>query len=60
MTSKQVVALFQLEPSVDGGFGERTVLAKTAEGDVPNVQSLEYSFDDWSGDEIVTSFPCHL
>ncbi|VTU01725.1 Uncharacterized protein OS=Vibrio parahaemolyticus GN=EN05_23100 PE=4 SV=1 [Gemmataceae bacterium] len=47
-----------VEPEVAGGWGERTVADTTTHP--PVIKSLHYQFDDWSGDELVTSFPCFL
>jgi hypothetical protein len=58
-------ALYHVEPSVDGGFGERTQLVK-GDGNFgdelsrTDVSVLAHQFQGWSGDEIVTSFPCYL
>jgi len=49
---------FVLKPDVAGGWGNRTE-ADTSQHP-PLVQKLHYEFEGWSGDELVTSFPCFL
>jgi hypothetical protein len=49
---------YALEPEVAGGWGARTIADTTTHP--PVVKSLHYEFEDWSGDELVTSFPCFL
>jgi|688.fasta_scaffold516868_2 hypothetical protein len=55
-----ITTLFIIDPAVEGGFGEQTIVERNPEIEYPEVVSLEYRFDDWNGDEIVNSFPCHL
>lgn len=49
---------FYLEPEVSGGFGDDTVMDTSVHP--PVVSRLNYEFDGWLGDVIVTSFPCYL
>jgi hypothetical protein len=49
---------FRLKPEVAGGFGERTVIDRS--GQFPEVKRLHYVFEDWLGDDLVTSFPCYI
>lgn len=57
--------LFSLEPEVAGGWGPSTVVAnrrQLEEGSetVPEVAFLEYRFDGWLGDGLLTSWPCFV
>ncbi len=47
-----------LEPEVSGGLGDGTVMDTSVHP--PIVTRLNYEFDGWLGDVIVTSFPCYL
>jgi hypothetical protein len=49
---------FIIEPEVSGGLGDRTIMDTSTHP--PKIQALHYIFDGWSGDVIVTSFPCYL
>ena len=49
---------YVIEPEVAGGFGERTVIDRTAGKMV--VQKLHYKFDGWQGDELLESAPCYI
>lgn len=49
---------YQIEPEVAGGWGEGTQANTTIHP--PEVTKLVYEFECWSGDSIVTSFPCYL
>jgi hypothetical protein len=49
---------FYLEPEVSGGLGDDTVMDTDVHP--PVVSRLNYEFDGWLGDVIVTSFPCYL
>jgi len=49
---------YQVEPDVAGGLGEHTVLDPGTHP--PRIDRLHYEFEDWSGDALVTSFPCFL
>lgn len=49
---------YQLAPEVAGGLGPATVFDQSA---VPwRITRLEYRFDDWLGDDLVTSTPAVL
>ncbi len=47
-----------LEPEVAGGWGEGTVADTSSHP--PIIKILEYKFDGWSGDDLLTSFPCFI
>lgn len=47
---------YLLRPEVAGGLGEATVMDTSVHP--PVVHRLDYEFDDWSGDDIVATFPC--
>ncbi|RCS56595.1 hypothetical protein [Parvibium lacunae] len=49
---------FLVEPEVAGGLGEKTVMDSSIHP--PKIQSLEYVFDGWSGDVLLTSFPAYI
>ena len=55
-----ISTLFILDAAIDGGFGEKTVIQHNAEHKHPEIDFLEYRFDDWKGDELVSSYPCHI
>jgi hypothetical protein len=47
-----------LEPEVAGGWGEGTIADTSTHP--PIIKKLEYQFDGWSGDDLLTSFPCFI
>lgn len=47
-----------LEPEVGGAIGQTTVLDSSV--DPPLVQSLEYAFETWLGDDILEAHPCFI
>lgn len=47
-----------LEPEVAGGWGEGTIADTSTHP--PVVKRLEYKFDGWSGDDLLTSFPVFI
>ena len=51
-------------PEVSGGFGPNTIVIKPNPDhhDVtyPRVENLEYVFDGWLGDELITSHPVFI
>jgi hypothetical protein len=49
---------FLVEPEVAGGLGEHTVMDVTTHP--PKIHKLNYEFDGWSGDVLLTSFPCYI
>ena len=49
---------FFIEPEVAGGLGEHTVMNQSTHP--PKVSRLHYEFDGWSGDQLLTSFPCYI
>ena len=62
MTSPE---LHRLKPEVAGGTGDGTVITnydalRAGTALVPEVTELEYTFDDWLGDDILESFPCFV
>lgn len=59
MNKLHVEALYSIEPLVAGQLGPGTTLRNTELG-IPQVEKLEYIFDDHYDDEIVTSHPCYL
>jgi hypothetical protein len=57
--------LFELHPEVAGGFGPNTVIrnsdaVQSGAETLLDVVHLEYRFEDWAGDDLVTSFPCFI
>jgi hypothetical protein len=52
------VTYYKLRPEVPGGLGAGTVLDRTTHP--PRVSALEFEFDGWLGDDLVTSFPVYL
>lgn len=50
---------YRLDPEVAGGFGEHTK-ATYKNGMIDQVLYLEYEFEGWLGDELVTSTPCFI
>ena len=57
--------LYRLRPEVAGSTGEGTVITnyeavRSGEALVHDVAELEYTFDDWLGDELLESFPCFV
>ncbi|MEU7903554.1 hypothetical protein [Actinoplanes sp. NPDC049118] len=46
---------YVVRPEVPGGLGENTVLDHS--GDQPRVTHLEYEFEGWLGDELITAHP---
>jgi hypothetical protein len=52
------VSYYDLEPDVAGGLGKNTVMDRSVHP--PIVRKLHYEFYGWSGDALVTSFPCYL
>jgi len=50
------MANYLLRPEVAGGLGEQTVMDRSVHP--PAVSVLDYEFEDWSGDDLVASFPC--
>jgi hypothetical protein len=49
---------FILEPEVAGGWGEGTIADTSTHP--PIIKKLEYKFDGWSGDDLLTSFPVFI
>lgn len=47
-----------VKPEVSGGIGQQSVIDTSCHP--PEVKSLHYVFDGWSGDALVTSFPCYI
>lgn len=47
-----------LEPEVAGGWGVGTIADISCHP--PVVTKLIYEFDGWSGDDLLTSFPCFI
>lgn len=50
---------YVIEPEVAGGWGAKTIFAKTPEKNVV-VQRLHFEFDGWLGDELLESTPCYI
>jgi hypothetical protein len=60
-----MTTLYLLGPEVAGGFGPRTVITNQAaievgEATYHEVSRLEYCFDDWQGDDLLTTAPCYI
>jgi len=49
---------YVLEPDVAGGWGDGTVADTSIHP--PEVERLEYKFDNWNGDDLLESFPCFI
>ncbi|PMQ05790.1 hypothetical protein DyAD56_07800 [Dyella sp. AD56] len=49
---------FEVRPEVPGGLGPHTSMDRSTHP--PEVDVLHYVFDGWSGDVLLTSFPCYL
>jgi len=47
-----------LEPEVAGGWGKGTIADTSCHP--PVVSKLTYQFDGWSGDDLLTTFPCFI
>lgn len=59
------MTLFRLQPEVAGSTGEGTVITnydalRAGTALVHDVAELEYTFDDWLGDDLLESFPCFI
>ena len=57
--------LFILEPEVAGGWGTKTIILnrsqlQSGKDRIPIVSYLEYQFDGWEGDDLLTSTPCYI
>jgi hypothetical protein len=51
--------LYLLNPEVAGGFGDRSII-EYQNGRLKNVKFLNYEFNVWLGDELLTSTPCFV
>jgi hypothetical protein len=49
---------FYLEPEVAGGLGRKSIIDTSVHP--PIVSKLHYQMDGWSGDVLLTSFPCFI
>ena len=49
---------YMIKPEVAGGLGDKTVMDRSVHP--PKVDKLHYVFDGWSGDVLLTSFPCYI
>lgn len=49
---------YLIKPEVAGGLGEHTLMDSNTHP--PIVHKLHYTFDGWSGDVLLTSFPCYI
>ena len=58
MRSVRGIMPYILEPEVAGGWGEGTI-ANTSPHP-PVVETLEYMFDGWGGDDLLATFPCFI
>jgi hypothetical protein len=47
-----------IEPEVAGGLGAQTKLRTDTHP--PVVELLHYEFSGWSGDDLLTTFPCYI
>jgi hypothetical protein len=57
--------LFALDPEVAGDWGDATVVANQEQisqgtATVPDVTFLEYEFEVWLGDEVLSAYPCFI
>ena len=50
--------VYILEPEVAGGWGDGTIADTSIHP--PIIKILEYQFSGWSGDDLLTSFPCFI
>ena len=51
--------MYKLRPEVPGGIGEKSIIEYEG-GKIKSIQYLEYIFEDWFGDELLTSSPCYI
>ena len=49
---------YKIKPDVAGGLAGNTIVNNTQYP--PVVSNLHYEFDDWFGDDLLTSFPCFI
>lgn len=49
---------YLIKPEVAGGLGEHTKMDTSTHP--PIVEKLHYVFDGWSGDVLLTTFPCFI
>ncbi len=49
---------YMLDPEVAGGWGAGTVADTSCHP--PKVNKLTYEFEGWSGDDLLTTFPCFI
>jgi len=49
---------YMVKPEVAGGLGANTIMDSSTHP--PKVDKLHYVFDGWSGDALLTSFPCFI
>lgn len=48
---------YYIEPDVPGGIGKGSKVDSSTHP--PTVSELHFYFDGWSGDDLVTTFPCY-
>jgi hypothetical protein len=53
-----IMGYYEIKPEVAGGFGRDTIL--DASTHPPRVERLHYELQGWLGDDILTTFPCHI
>jgi hypothetical protein len=50
---------FRIKPEVAGGWGSGTKFTRVA-GERRIIHDFDYEFDDWAGDDILTSVGCYI
>lgn len=60
-----MTTLYMLQPEVDGGWGDKTVVTnfpevRSGQAMMHEVAFLEYRFDDWLGDDLLATGPCYI
>ena len=51
--------MYKISPEVPGGIGPNSVI-EYEEGKIKNIKYLEFEFEGWFGDELLTSSPCYV
>lgn len=51
---------YKLEPEVAGGIGKESQIIYTEEGRIKEITFLDYEFDGWLGDELLTTTPTFI
>lgn len=51
--------MYKISPEVPGSIGSNSVIEYEG-GKIKNIKFLEYEFEGWFGDELLTSSPCYI